>query len=83
MGKAIEENKFTVTIKRLLSENLCVQTKIMRRAKATPPKQILWVLTLYGFWNKIFCSKHQAVSYIFLIWFGVAFSVTVLKLLCF
>ena len=40
MGKAIEENKLTVTIKRLLSENLCVQTKIMRRAKATPPKVV-------------------------------------------
>ena len=33
--------------------------------------------------NKIFCSNNWAVFYIFLIWFGLAFGVTVLKVLCF
>ena len=34
-------------------------------------------------WNKIFYSKTWAVFYIFFIWFGVAFSVTIFKVLCF
>ena len=45
---------------------------------------ILHIFLLFIFvWNKIFCSKNWAVFYTFLIWFVVAFSVTVLKVLCF
>ena len=44
---------------------------------------ILHVFFLFIFvWNKILCSKNWAVFYIFLIWLGVAFGVTVLKFLC-
>ena len=34
-------------------------------------------------WNKIFYSKNWPILYNFLIWFGLAFDVTVLKDLCF
>ena len=45
---------------------------------------ILQVFSLYIFmWSKIFCSKNWAVFYIFLDWFGLAFGVTVLKVMCF
>ena len=45
---------------------------------------ILHVFSLFIFvWSKIFCSKDWAVFYIFLIWFGVEFGVTVLKALFF
>ena len=41
---------------------------------------ILHILLLFIFvLNKIFCSKNWAVSYIFLIWFGVVFGIAVLK----
>ena len=47
-------------------------------------KTVLHVFLLFRFvWDKISCSKNWAVFYICLIWFGVAFSVTVLKILCF
>ena len=34
-------------------------------------------------WNKIFCFKNRALFYIFMIWFSLAFDVTVLKVLYF
>ena len=33
--------------------------------------------------DKIFCFKNWVVFYIFLTWFGLAFGVTVLEVLCF
>ena len=45
---------------------------------------VLHIFLLFMFvWNKTFCSKNWAVFYIFLIWFVVAFGVTLLKVLCF
>ena len=45
---------------------------------------ILHVFLLFIFvWNKVFCSKNWVVFYIFLIWFGLAFGFTVVKVLCF
>ena len=45
---------------------------------------VLHVFSLFIFmWNNIFCYKNWAVFYILLIWFGVAFGVAVLKVLCF
>ena len=47
-------------------------------------KTILHRFSLFTFvWKKIFCPKNWAVFYIFWIWFGPAFGVTVLKVLCF
>ena len=40
---------------------------------------ILFILV----WNKIFCSNSWVVFYIYLLWFVVAFDVTVLMVLCF
>ena len=47
-------------------------------------KTILPVILLFIFvWNEIIFSKNQTVFYIFFIWFGVSFGVTVLKVLYF
>ena len=43
----------------------------------------LLVFLLFIFaWDKIFCSINWAVFFIFLIWIGLAFGVTVLMVLC-
>ena len=44
--------------------------------------QISFLLFIFS-WNKIFGSKNWAVFYIYLAWFGMAFNVTVLNVLCF
>ena len=44
--------------------------------------QIFFLLLIFA-WNKIFGLKNWAVFYICLAWFGVAFSGTVLNVLCF
>ena len=94
--KYIGDNLTSTLCKRLRSQNISVEIRLIELTEPSKTlhftflfrycilQNILHVFLLFIFvWNKIFCPKEWAVFYIFLIWFGLVFGVTVLKVLCF
>ena len=94
--KYIGDNFTSTLCKRLRSQNISVEIRLIELTEPSKTlhftflfrycilQNILHVFLLFIFvWNKIFCPKELAVFYIFLIWFGLVFGVTVLKVLCF
>ena len=94
--KYIGDNFTSTLCKRLRSQNISVEIRLIELTEPSKTlhftflfrycilQNILHVVLLFIFvWNKIFCPKELAVFYIFLIWFGLVFGVTVLKVLCF